>query len=66
MTLAAGNHAITLEITSLQQQSTVIVHVRGPKEVPLKLDLSDLAVPKLDDLQVDGLKPSWFSRIFSR
>ena len=30
----------------------------------LKLDLADLALPKVNDLRVDGLKPSWFARLF--
>lgn len=29
----------------------------------LKLDLADLALPKVNDLRVDGLKPSWFARL---
>lgn len=30
----------------------------------LKLDLADLALPQVNDLHVDGLKPSWFARLF--
>lgn len=38
----------------------------GKEEVLLKLDLSDLVLPKVDNLHVDGLKSSWFSRLFGR
>jgi len=30
----------------------------------LSLDLSDLAIPKMNDLTVDGMKKSWLSRLF--
>lgn len=36
------------------------------EEQLLDLDLSDLAVPKVNNLHVDGLKPSWFARLFHR
>lgn len=32
----------------------------------LKLDLSDLPIPRLDGLQVDGLKPTLMQRLFGR
>jgi hypothetical protein len=32
----------------------------------LKLDLSDLALPKVGGLQVDGFKPSFFERLFGK
>ncbi len=35
-------------------------------EALLKIDLSDLVLPKVNDLNVDGLKTSWFSRLFGR
>ncbi len=38
----------------------------GKKEVPLNIDLSDLVLPKINDLHVDGLKASWFSRLFGK
>ncbi|MGE0115519.1 MAG: hypothetical protein AB7T07_11650 [Steroidobacteraceae bacterium] len=38
----------------------------GREEVLLKLDLSDLVLPKVHDLHVDGLKRSWWSRLFGK
>lgn len=35
-------------------------------ETLLKIDLSDLVLPKINDLHVDGLKRSWLSRLFGR
>jgi hypothetical protein len=32
----------------------------------LKVDLSDLHVPKVGGLQIDGFKPSFFDRLFGR
>jgi hypothetical protein len=32
----------------------------------LKLDLSDLALPKVGGLNVDGFKPSFFERLFGK
>lgn len=32
----------------------------------LKLDLSDLPIPKLSGLDVDGLKPTFFQRLFGK
>ena len=34
------------------------------EEQLLNLNLSDLSIPKVNDLKVDGFKPSWFSRLF--
>lgn len=39
---------------------------RDDQDAWLKLDLSDLPLPKVDDLRVDGLKPSWFARLLGR
>ncbi len=35
-------------------------------ETLLNIDLSDLVLPEVNDLNVDGLKSSWFSRLFGR
>ncbi len=32
----------------------------------LKLDLSDITLPKVGGLQVDGFKPSFFERLFGK
>jgi hypothetical protein len=32
----------------------------------LQLDLSDLAIPKMGGLHVDGFKPSFFQRLFGK
>lgn len=32
----------------------------------LKLDLSDLPIPRMSGLDVDGLKPSFFQRLFGK
>jgi len=34
------------------------------EEQLLNLNLSDLSIPKMNDLRVDGLKPSLLSRLF--
>jgi len=36
------------------------------EESLLKVDLSDLVLPKVNDLHVDGLKPNWFARLFGK
>ena len=38
----------------------------GREEVLLNLDLSDLVLPKVNDLNVDGLKSSWLARLFGK
>jgi hypothetical protein len=38
----------------------------GQEEALLRLDLSDLVLPKMDNLQVDGLRSSWLSRLLGR
>ena len=39
---------------------------RHEEDELIKLDLSDLALPKINDLQVDGLKASFWSRLFGK
>jgi len=34
------------------------------EEQLLNLNLSDLSIPKMNDLHVEGFKKSWFSRLF--
>jgi len=34
------------------------------EEQLLNLNLSDLSIPKMNDLRVDGFKRSWFARLF--
>lgn len=36
------------------------------EEKLMRLDLSDVAVPKVHALDVDGFQPSWFDRLFGR
>jgi hypothetical protein len=38
----------------------------GREEQLLKIDLSDLVLPKVNDLHVDGLKSNWFARLFGK
>jgi hypothetical protein len=38
----------------------------GREEHLLKVDLSDLVLPKVNDLHVDGLKSNWFARLFGK
>ena len=41
--------------------------VLGTEEAAvLKLDLSDLRLPQVGGLQVDGFKPSFFQRLFGK
>jgi hypothetical protein len=38
----------------------------GREEHLLKVDLSDLVLPKVNNLHVDGLKPNWLARLFGK
>jgi hypothetical protein len=41
--------------------------VMGTEEAAvLKIDLSDLSLPQVGGLQVDGFKPSFFERLFGK
>jgi hypothetical protein len=41
--------------------------VMGTEEAAvLKVDLSDLSLPQVGGLQVDGFKPSFFERLFGK
>jgi hypothetical protein len=51
---SARSDAFTLPLTGQQEEAL------------LKLDLSDLVLPKVNDLHVDGLKSSWLSRLVGR
>lgn len=64
MRSAAAN--VTVTPAAASQGEPRIRLVSGRDETLLKLDLSDLVLPKLDNLQVDGLKSSWLSRLFGR
>lgn len=35
-------------------------------EIELKVDLSDLTLPDINNLHVDGLKKSWWSSLFGK
>ena len=35
-------------------------------DIELKVDLSDLTLPDVNNLHVDGLKTSWWSRLFGK
>jgi hypothetical protein len=57
--------------TAQMEQATAAVNGRvrlqsAKEEMLLKVDLSDLVLPKVNDLQVDGLKANWFARLFGK
>ena len=50
--------------TQTEQPRTLLL---GREEAAvLKLDLSDLTLPKVGDLNVDGFKPTFFERLFGK
>jgi hypothetical protein len=42
------------------------IQLSDREETLLRIDLSDMVLPKVNDLNVDGLNHSWWSRLFSR
>ena len=65
-TAAAASVNATQMERSLSGATTRIRLESGKEEALLKVDLSDLVLPKVNDLHVDGLKPSWFARLFGK
>lgn len=49
-----------------RQESVPHIAFSDQEERLLQLDLSDLSIPKMNDLHVEGLKRSWFARLFGR
>jgi hypothetical protein len=60
----AATASVPLERAMAQAEPRI--HLSDRNETLLKIDLSDLVLPKVNDLHVDGLKRSWLSRLFSR
>lgn len=58
------NHAATSSARITDRP--IRVGVMSHEEELIKLNLSDLLLPKTNDLHVDGLKPSWFARLFGK
>ncbi len=64
MRSAAASQAVSAESQSYKQRTGFTM--ASEEEALLKLDLSDLTVPVISDLQVDGLRSSWLSRLLGR
>jgi len=64
MRSAAASQAVSAESQSYKQRTGFTM--ASEEEALLKLDLSDLTVPVINDLQVDGLRSSWLSRLLGR
>jgi hypothetical protein len=60
---AAAPRATATRATNEQPRTLLM----GTEEAAvLKLDLSDVTLPKVGGLQVDGFKPSFFERLFGK
>ncbi len=46
--------------------SPAVRFAAGDNEVQLRVDLSDLTLPDINNLHVDGLKKSWWSSLFGK
>lgn len=64
MRSATASQAVMAESQSFKQRTNFAM--ASEEEALLKLDLSDLTVPVINDWQVDGLRSSWFSRLLGR
>jgi len=64
MRSATASQAVSAESQSYKQRTSFTM--ASEEETLLKLDLSDLTVPVINDLQVDGLRSSWLSRLLGR
>ncbi len=64
MRSATASQAVSTESKSYKQRTGF--SMASEEEALLKLDLSDLTVPVINDLQVDGLRSSWLSRLLGR
>lgn len=58
--------ATTASLERVMAQAEPRMQLSDRDETLLKIDLSDLVLPKINDLHVDGLKRSWLSRLFGR
>jgi hypothetical protein len=65
MRSAAAIHTTPIESPAFAKQSSLLLTGKQ-EEALLKLDLGDLVLPQVNDLQVDGLKSSWLSRLMGR
>ncbi|MGD9842117.1 MAG: hypothetical protein AB7F79_02655 [Steroidobacteraceae bacterium] len=65
MRSAAATHTTSVESPLFKKTSSLPL-TGTQEEALLKLDLSDLVLPNVNDLQVDGLKSSWLSRLMGR
>jgi hypothetical protein len=62
---AVSNNAAQMDRALAAVKSGVRLE-SGREEKLLKVDLSDLVLPKVNDLHVDGLKQNWFARLFAK
>ncbi len=52
--------------TAHKQEQPRMLTMGTEEAAVLKVDLSDLPLPKVGGLQVDGFKPSFFERLFGK
>ena len=64
MRSATAHQAVSAESQSYKKRTGFTM--ASEDEALLKLDLSDLTVPVINDWHVDGLRSSWFSRLMGR
>jgi hypothetical protein len=61
---AAASRASTTAQRKTEEPRALVM---GTEEAAvLKVDLSDLSLPQVGGLQVDGFKPSFFERLFGK
>lgn len=67
---AASGHAATSPAAPTERAVAAIKGgarlESGREERSLKIDLSDLVLPKVNNLHVEGLQSNWFARLFSK
>lgn len=59
-----GSHPAVRPQRPVQAEAPRTLRMGTEEAAVLKLDLSDLPIPRLDGLQVDGLQPTLFQRLF--
>jgi hypothetical protein len=69
-TAGVSSHAATSHAAQMDRAAAAVKGglrlESGREESTLKIDLSDLVLPKVDNLHVDGLKPGWFARLLGK
>jgi hypothetical protein len=64
--MRSATAAVSAPLERSMAQAEPRVQFSERDEALLRIDLSDLVLPQVNNLHVDGLKSSWLSRLFSR